>query len=67
MEHRGSAPDSARLRQVRDELRGGRSRASGRDADPKRLQDGWPPEVRRRRLADEIDRELESERDDGGH
>ena len=62
MEHRGSTPDSARLRQVRDELRGVRPRDARRDPDPTRLQEGWPLEVRRRRLVDEVERELESDR-----
>ena len=64
MDHRGPAPDSARLRQVRDELRGVRPRPSRRDADATRLQEGWPLEVRQRRLVDEIERELESDPDD---
>ena len=66
MDHRGTSPDAARLRQVRDELRGVRPRAVRRETDPTRLQDGWPLEVRRRRLVDEIDRELRSEGDDAG-
>jgi hypothetical protein len=64
MELRGSSSQSTRLRQVRDELRGVRPRASRRDADSMRLQDAWPPEVRRRRLVDQIERELESTEDD---
>ena len=64
MDHRGPAPDTARLRQVRDELRGVRPRPARRDADPTRLQEGWPLEVRRRRLVDQIELELGSDPDD---
>jgi hypothetical protein len=60
MDQPGPAPDSARLRQVRDDLRRVRPRSAPRDADPARLEEAWPPEVRRRRLVDAVDRELEA-------
>ena len=60
MDDRGPAPDSARLRQVREDLRHARPRSAPRDADPPRLGEAWPPEVRRRRLVDAVDRELEA-------
>lgn len=59
MDFRGPATDSARLRQVREELRRARPRSAPRDADPARLTEAWPPEVRRRRLVEAVDRELE--------
>ena len=60
MDDRGPAPDSARLRQVREDLRHARPRSAPRDADPPRLREAWPAEVRRRRLVDAVDRELEA-------
>ena len=65
MDNRGPAHDPARLRQVREDLRLGRPRAVPREADPARLGEAWPPEVRRRRLVDALDRELEAGEADG--
>jgi hypothetical protein len=60
MDDRGPAPDSARLRQVREDLRHARPRSAPRDADPARLREAWAPEVRRRRLVEAVDRELDA-------
>jgi hypothetical protein len=48
------------LRQLREELRLEPPRAARRDADPARLDEAWPSEVRRRRLVEAVERELES-------
>ena len=58
MEARGPTPDQARLRQVRDELRVMHPRTPGRPADRARLEEGWPPEQRRRSLIDAVVREM---------
>ncbi len=58
MEPRGPTPDDARLRQVRDDLRVMRPRAPSRPTDRARLEDGWPPELRRRSLIDAVEREM---------
>jgi hypothetical protein len=47
------------LRQLREELRLERPRTTRRDADA-RLDEGWSSEVRRRRLVEAVERELES-------
>jgi hypothetical protein len=59
MDRRRPAPESARLRQLGEELRRGRPRSAGREVDPARLSEGWPPEIRRRRLVEAVDRELD--------
>jgi hypothetical protein len=60
MDDRGPAADPARLRQVREDLCRVGPRSAPRDADPARLKEAWPPEVRRRRLVEAVDRELDA-------
>ena len=65
MQPRAPTPDHARLSQVRDDLRVMRPRSPSRVADRARLEDGWPPEQRRRRLIAAVERELASGPDEG--